>query len=450
MVSPGLSQVKRFAAAAPFAAAGAVFLLQAALLISCATTNPFVSVDGMVEREEFSLGAKTLEERRGDLYRKKDRVLYCLDRGLLCHYAGDYRASSALLEEGEKAMEENFAVSVSQEAGVLLLNDRSREYDGEDYEDIYLNAFNALNYYHRNNMEDALVEIRRMNNKLRDLSVKYGVLMTNMQKLALEKNQKIPPNPEAPVKFNNSALARYLGMLFYRGAGLDSDARIDQRQLLIAMADAPSVYPHPPPSSLAEELSIPPGMARLNVIGFAGRSPAKQEEVTRVPLGRTWAKIALPSMVSRPSRVVSIEVALDSGERFNLEPLENISAVVSATFTQKKNIIYTRSVLRALTKGIAAAVFDAMSETSQENAGLYGLLSVGAQIFAEASERADLRMGRYFPGKAYVGGINLPPGIYSFTVTFYGAGGGVLMARRHENARIGAGVLNLTEDICLK
>jgi hypothetical protein len=430
----------------------AVLLLQAALFISCATTDPYVPVDRLAEQEEFANGAETLEDRSKTIYRGKDKVLYFLDKGLLTHYAGSYVESSQLLQDGERAIEANFAASISQEIGTFILNDRTREYDGEDYEDIYLNAFNALNYYHRNNMDEALVEIRRMNNKLRDLSVKYGVLMTNMQKLALEKDTEIPPNPETPVKFNNSALARYLGMLFYRGAGLMDDARIDQQQLRVAMADAPSIYTNPVPSSIQNELSIPGGMARLNVIGFAGRSPIKSEEVTRIPLGLTWIKIALPVMTARHSQVVSVGVALDTGESFSLELLEDISAVVTATFMQKKNLIYTKSIVRASVKGVAATAFTVMAETSEddEKKGLYSLLAVGSQAFAEASEKADLRVARYFPGKVYVGGINLAPGTYSFTVTYYGENKKVLAVRRHENVEIKTNTLNLREEVCVK
>jgi hypothetical protein len=216
------------------------------------------------------------------------------------------------------------------------------------------------------------------------------------------------------------------------------------------MADAPSIYTNPVPSSIQQELSIPHGMARLNIIGFAGRSPIKNEEVIRIPLGHTWIKIALPVMTARHSQVVSIGVVLDSGESFSLELLEDISAVVTATFAQRKNIIYTKTIIRASIKGIAATTFDVMAETSDENQGLYSLLAIGSQVFAEASEKADLRVARYFPGKAYVGGINLAPGTYSFTVTYYGDNKRVLAERRHENMQINANALNLTEDVCLK
>ena len=425
-------------------------LWAAALLLSCVTVDPHVPVDHLVEAEQFSESAAVLEEKNKSIYRDKDRVLYFLDKGILTHYAKDWEASSALLEEGERAIEANYAVSVSQEMGTFILNDRTREYDGEDYEDIYLNVFNALNYYHRNNVEDALVEIRRMNNKLRDLSVRYGTMMTGMQKIALDNGAEIPPNPDAPVRFTGSALARYLGMIFYRGSGMMDDARIDQRQLRIVMADAPAVYRNPVPASIQEELAVPPGMARLNVIGFAGRSPVKTEEILRIFLGNAWIKIALPVMTARPSQVSSVEVVFDSGERFSLELLEDMGAVASAVFVRKKNLIYTKSVIRASIKGIAASAFNMAAENSSENSGLFTLLGLGSQILAEASEKADLRQARYFPGRAYVGGLNLPPGTYSFTVTFYSSSGSILAQRRHQEMKVAAGSLNLTEDICLK
>ncbi|MDR1507008.1 MAG: hypothetical protein LBI67_07880 [Treponema sp.] len=432
----------------------AAVLAVALPFFSCVTADPYVPVDAAVLREEFSLGAEVLEKNSKKIYRNRDKVLYCLDKGMLSHYAGNWTESSSLLEEGERAIEENFAVSVSQEIGTYIFNDRTREYDGEDYEDLYLNVFNALNYYQLGEIDEALVEIRRMNIKLRNLSVKYGVVTSNLQRAALNSNTDIPPNPEALSEFSNSALARYLGMIFYRGDGAEDDARIDRDQIKIAFADAPSVYSYPVPASVDEELDIPPGMARLNVIGFSGRVPVKTEEVVRVPLLRNWIKIALPVLTPRPSRVGYAEVVLDGGERFNLELLEDMEKTARETFLRKKNIIYMKTIIRATTKGVSAAAFDVAAQAnSDEDDGsslIFSLLSIGAQIFTEASEKADLRSSRYFPAKAWVGGINLPPGVYSFTVNFRAGSGDIVAARRFEDVTLSAARLNLTEAVCLK
>ncbi|MDR1637285.1 MAG: hypothetical protein LBR93_08095 [Treponema sp.] len=427
------------------------FSLVIFLFFSCASA-PFARVDGKVEESDYAGSVTLLEKEKKSLYTGRDNILYYLDKGMLAHYAGLYTDSSDLLESGERAIEAAFTKSITQEISTYLVNDTTRDYDGEDYEDIYINAFNALNYYHRGELEDAMVEIRRMSNKLQNLSVKYGAILTNLQKKALEEEAAVPPDENAPSQFSDSALARYIGMLFYRGSGRWDDARIDRDRLRVAFANAPEVYPYPEPSSLGEDLSIPGGMARLNVIAFGGLSPTKEEETLRIPIPPArYIKIALPKMVSRPSEVERIEVALDGGERFTLELLENIEAVARETYKKKERLIYLKTIIRATVKGATSSVLEAAAADQEGGTGLLlGVLSLGAQVYAEASEKADLRISRYFPGKAYVGGINLEPGVYSFSVTYYGQSERPLAVFRYEDVPVKENSLNLTEAVCLR
>ncbi|MDR3192772.1 MAG: hypothetical protein LBT87_06875 [Treponema sp.] len=427
------------------------FSLVVFLFFSCASA-PFARVDGKVEAGDYTGGVTLLEKEKRALYTGRDTVLYYLDKGLLAHYAGLYKDSSDLLESGERAIEAAFTKSISQEIGSYLVNDTTRDYDGEDYEDIYINTFNALNYYHRGELEDAMVEIRRMSNKLQYLSVKYGAVITDLQRKALEEQVVVPPGENAPSRFSDSALARYIGMLFYRGDGRRDDARIDGDRLRTAFANSPEVYRHSEPSSLGEELNIPGGMARLNVIAFGGLSPIKEEETLRIPIPPArYIKIALPKMVSRPSEIRRIEVALDGGERFTLELLEDIEAVARETYRKKEQVVYLKTVIRATVKGVTSSVLDAAAADQNGGVGLIlSLLSLGAQVYAEASEQADLRISRYFPGKAYVGGINLAPGVYSFSVTYYGPSDKPLAVFRYADVPVRENRLNLTEVVCLR
>jgi hypothetical protein len=421
----------------------------AVILVSCAST-PFEQVDEVLGQDRYGESAGVLEKNRRKLY-GEDTILYYLDKGMLTHYAGLYEESSGLLEAGDRAMEEAYAVSILQTAGTYLLNDTVQDYTGEDYENIYINIFNALNYYHRGDLEEALVEIRRMNNKIRNLAGKYGALMSELQKKALDESLPIPPNDQAPSAFNDSALARYLGMLFYRGSGHGDDARIDGNYLRLAFANSPVLYPHPLPASLEEELDIPPGMARLNFLAFAGLSPVKKANTIRLPTGRSYIKISLPELVYRPSSTARIEVVFDGGRHVALELLESIQTIAGETYKAREAVIYLRSIIRGSLKGISSAVLDSMAEESDGNASaIYGLLSLGAQIFAEASEKADLRISRYFPGRAYVGGINLSPGLYSFDIIYYNPSGKPIDSFRCENIPVLENRLNLTEVVCLK
>jgi hypothetical protein len=422
------------------------------LLFSCASGHPYREAESLAQRGEYQKSLEFIEKDKKKLYRDKDAVLYYLDAGMLNHYTADYRRSIGLLQDGERAIEAAYTKSITMEIGTYILNDTTQEYAGEDYEDIYINTFNALNYYHEDDLEDAMVEIRRMNNKLGFLASKYGILVDNMQKTALDQGTEIPPDPAAgQTTFTNSALARYLGMLFYRGNGNLDDARIDRDQIRLAFANNPSVYPHPLPRSLDDELPVPNGKARFNVIAFSGSAPIKEEEIIRILIPNArYIKIALPVMAPRPSVVNRIEVRFDSGESFDLELLEDIEAIATETFKERAHLAYLKAVLRGTIKGIASSVLSSAGDEAGGDAGtVLGLLSMGTQLFAEASEKADLRISRYFPAKAYVGGITVDPGVYSYSIIYY-SGGRVVDSFRQENAPIRSGSLNLAEAVCLK
>ncbi|MDR2096035.1 MAG: hypothetical protein LBP76_11045 [Treponema sp.] len=430
-----------------------IILLISFTFIACASSNPHVTVDSAVDRGDFNESIAELESNKDKVYSNKDAILYYLDKGMLSHYAARYDESSQLLQDGERAIEEAFTKSITQGIGTYLVNDKVRDYDGEDYENIYLNAFNALNYYHRNDMENAKVEIRRMSEKLRDLAVKYDQVRSNIQEAALAEGGEIPPDPNSSTKFSDSALARYLGMLFFRNESNIDDARIYRDDLKVAFANAPEVYNYALPVSIDEELTIPSGKARLNVIGFGGLGPVKQEEVIRIPITEgNWIKIALPVLTTRPSNISRVEVVLNNGQSFDLELLEDMEAVARETFKEKKGIIYLKSVLRATVKGTTSAALGAAgNNTEDDNTGLaLGLLSLATQVYAEASEQADLRLARYFPSGAYIGGINLDPGVYSLTIKYYDKSGKVLDSFDRNNVEVKENTLNLTEAICLK
>ena len=425
-----------------------------AFFTSCASVAHYEKIDSAVDRGDYSGALALVKAQEGKGYRDSDMVLYYLDSGMLSHYTEAYVDSSKLLGKGERAIAAAFTKSVTQEVTTYLLNDTMQEYAGEDYEDIYLNVFNALNYYHRGMLDDAMVEIRRIDNKLKMLSTKYGVAITKAQKAVLDKDSGIPYDAKAmTVDFTNSALARYLSMLFYRAEGRPDDARIDRDQIKLAFANQKKMYPFPMPKDLDDELSIPKGKARLNVIGFAGKSPIKTENVVRIPLSMSnWIKVAVPQMTSRPSMASMAEVVMDTGETFQLGLIEDMGAVATETFKQKAGLIYLKTVLRATAKTSSSMILDdqAQKADSAESALILGLLSLGSQVLAETSEQADLRMSRYYPAKALVGGITLEPGGYSFTVNYYNASKKLVHSVRFKDVNVRPGELNLLEAVCIK
>lgn len=385
-----------------------------------------MDIDAGVQNGSYDYVLASMNDEKGELrkkvYTNRNMIMFYLDRGIVNHYAGFYEDSSKDFETAEQLIQEAFTKSMSAEVGSFLLNDNVKEYAGEDYEDLYVNIFAALNYYHTGDIEGSVVEIRKLNEKLVVLSDKYE----RATQKAAESNKQVKTSdlPMEASKFSNSALARYLGMLFFRATGKMDDARIDMEEIKRAYDLAPGVYNHSIPASVNNELTIPADKARLNVIVFTGLSPVKEEEVTSIPLPLPFpnntAKLALPMMVERPSMVQSVEVVLSNGEKFNLELIENMGAVARETFKSKRGLIIVKTTARTIIK---ATVTAAAANAASQRSGLMGLL-VGAvgKVAADASEQADIRLSRYFPSRALVGGINLDPGTYTVTVNYSGAG----------------------------
>ena len=426
------------------------------LFFSCAgSPDAYAKIDAGVSSGSYENALASLDDENGEarktVYTSKNEVLLYLDRGMIEHYAGQYNDSSRDLEIAEQLIEDAFTKSISQEIGSYLSNDNVKDYAGEDYEDLYVNVFNSLNYYHNGDLEGALVEIRRLNEKLVLLADKYE----QAREKVLDSNQQVDPRqvPVEASKFSNSALARYLGILFYRGSGKPDDARIDYEELLRAYSLAPGIYTNPVPSSVEEELSIPPGMGRLNIIAFAGLSPVKVEENIVIPLPlpppNNVARLALPKMISRPQTIQRAEAVLDSGEKINLELIEDMGAVARETFKSKYGLTVLKTTARTITKAVtSASLARAAAKNSKDGDGLGSLVGFLGRIYTEASEQADTRLSRYFPCYAMVGGINLEPGIYNVTVNFYGSGG--LVSSEQKEMTIRERTLNLEEFVCLK
>ncbi len=434
----------------------AVGALGAVLLLSgCASTRNtlFVEIDDASRAGDFPRAVELTEENQDRLYGNRDGVLFYLDTGMLHHYAGNFQVSTQRLSEAERLIEEYFTRSVRQAAASLLLNDNQLDYAGEDFEDIYLNVFNALSFISMGNPEGAFVEIRRISNKLNLLEDKYqGLAAGYNQSDEKDGGPAIQPGTS---RFYNSALARYLSLVMYRAAGNYDGVRIDWQQMQEAFNRQSNLYTFPMP--LTAEVMTPPADARLSVLAFTGRSPIKlastlwittqdnrvtiavaqeDERAGRVLQGyESFAfpgveagyrfKFELPRMVLRGSEVTGVRVFADGRLLGELGMLEDMQQIALDTFQIREPIIFLKTVTRTIIKGVAAQrAGRAMQEAGAQSGSTFGLVagivgSIAADVAVDASEQADLRISRFFPAFAHVGEWDLPAGQYDIRVEYH-------------------------------
>jgi hypothetical protein len=136
----------------------------------------------------------------------RDQLLYLLDLGLVLHTDGRYEESNRYFLKADEVADIKDYTSLSKEAGTLLTSDNIQDYKGEDFENVLISTYLAMNYALLGDFENALVEARRVNRKL--------YRMVN----------------EGKRKYKQSAFARYFSAILYEALGHDEDAYIDYKQ----------------------------------------------------------------------------------------------------------------------------------------------------------------------------------------------------------------------------
>jgi hypothetical protein len=459
----------------PFPLIALALLLSGCAMLRTDKTH-YAGTETMLAQADYPAAIARIESARNKAYTAKDRAVFYLDMGMLYHWNGEHEKSNEYLEKAERAIEDNFAKSLTRSASSLILNDNVLEYAGEDYEDIYLNAFKALNYLALGQNDAAFVEVRRINNKLSQLGDKYDKLA---QKLSEAEEAEEPFQPGKSY-FQESALGRYLSLLLYRNDYRWDDVRIDLDKIDRGWKLQPDIYTFLEPDFSLEKERIAAPKARLNVIAFSGLAPDKKaatfyihtEENLIVLAGTSenylgkqnlsgltvlnWPEIEegyhfkfqLPSMQKHPSRIGRIEVVVANGPSENLQQLESLENAAVETFSIKKPIIYLKTLIRAVLKGLASEQTK-QNMTKNMGEGTAFFTRLFADLAVDQTENADLRVSRFFPAEASIREIHLEEGVYDIRINYYGATGALLHTDERTGVRLEAGRLNVLESAYL-
>lgn len=428
------------------------------LTASCAgmrtSQSQYADAEAYVRQRNYRAAAMVIEESKGSSYEEKDRVLYYLDLGMLYHYAGNYEESNTALTEAEYAIEELYTQSISKAIGSGILNDNALDYDGEVYEDLYINIFKSLNYIALGNTESALVEVRRVNNKLNLLQDKYNLMYDQYANSGESTQAEVA---SATNDFHNDALARYLGCVLYRNMGDWDDARIDRNLMVESFDRQPQLYPFPavtPPDAKPVEGDEVP----VNFFVFTGQSPNKVASTYYIDSGRNrinftsvdqnssdylykltgltsmytpgvspglHIKFQFPRMENRSISISGIRVYADGILISNLGLTEDMEHIAQTTFAKELPLTVGKTVTRALVKAILKEAGDSAINEQLDKSGLgllKSLVNFATDAAVDATENADLRISNFFPAQAYTGEIYLLPGNYNFTVEYYSGG----------------------------
>jgi uncharacterized protein len=358
--------------------------------------------------------ADELLSQEPDLSEGNERLLYFLDKGMIAHLNGDYDQSNQLFEQAVQQFEALDYISVTGTASEWLISELGQPYRGEDFERVMVHYYMALNYLMLNDLEDALVECRRLNTLLRESNDRYE-----------QKNV-----------YKTDAFVLYLSGLIYEAMGATNDAFIDYRKAYdIYTSDYDAFYGTPVPSQLHENLlrtasalgfddeveryaqgSLNPTFAsqeayresaRLVVIWDNGLIPYKVQRIYRdyIDLGDRrdddgcYLKFAFPMFVPRPSLYTQASVSI-AGHTQQLELAEDLSQIAMKNLEDRR----LRTIAQAITRNVLKC--SAEYELHQQSEVLGWLFA----LLTEVTEQADTRSWLLLPADIHIAQFLIPPG----------------------------------------
>ena len=361
----------------------------------------------------------------------KTALLYNLERGELLRMDRRYEDSTnafLLADIKVKEWEETAKTNPSKlmgTVGAALISERLKNYEGQDYEKVWLTTRLAMNRVALGDFENARVDIKRTHEREAIIAE-----FRSKETLAAEEEAKSKGataggkelngypvetlnDPEVLALKNGyqNALSHYLAGFMYEVLGESGLAAPGYRK---------AIELKPETGVLEEGLrgldnrtsftwKRRQRMTDVLFVVEAGDAPARKPKAFTIPVptGRGMVTASISYPVIEPSKDPLLTTLSAAGTDLKLEKVVDVNVMARRALKDEMPGMVLRGVTRAIAKGV-------MQNELQKRGGLVGGL-IGA-VASAATEVADDRMWRMLPGRVYIARGYLPPGEHVVTV----------------------------------
>lgn len=356
-----------------------------------------------------------------------DRLLYLMELGNLARYAGIQPVARAALLRAESLSDGQRGTRYEQEAAALLTSDLAREFRGADYEKVFINYALAASFAAGGDFENALVEARRVNQKLRVYNSDYG---------------------ENPNRYTDDAFIRYFMGTLYEAEGELSDALISYRRALeIYDGDYARNYGVPVPEQLQTDLlrlaartgfesllseyeQRWPGTARegsgpeegfgeIVIVLETGSIARRREESYPVTTEDRVFNISLPSIPDFPRRSVTASAGA-AGAGTALFLVQDMNALARQNLRDHAARDVMRAIARTAVKAGVSQLGEEIAEDASGDSTVGDVVGLLFSIAGAVTDRADLRAWLTLPAQIHMGRLQVPEGAWPLNITVNG------------------------------
>ena len=376
-----------------------------------------------------------------------DETLKYLNEGMLLRLQGKYAESNENFEKGKSLMQKYQAISLTEQAASIALNDTHKAYEGLPSEQLVVYAMEALNYLQSGRTEDAAVEARQFN-------VKQGLLA--------QQNHN--------AEYLSGAFVRYLNGMIFEANREDDDARIEYQKAIEGYQALGMSIPQTLQDSLTRVEKHSATQSEVILVFQNGLGPTLREDKKSIPNPSpmpntpSFFSIALPEFVPRPAPVSRIELTYGA-KKANSELVEDITSISKKSFDDKLTVIQSRAVARMVAKSIAStAAKQALQQSGVEDKladqlglGSYKSLfhsgtNLAIDVAVDATEKADTRTWALLPSNILMARLPVNPTVVPFqvTATYYDAYGAKVGEKSFDIASIKTGQKVFESDYYIK
>ncbi len=407
-----------------------LIILLSVLCMQCRSMEYMDAREQVTESFEQSNYTNTVdllhEFGENGIYREQDEVLHNLEKSIATRYSGDIEQSNRHFDRSEQLIDSLYGKSVTRNLRAFLINDYQLEYSGEDYENVYLNVFKALNYMHLDDLESALIEARRIEFKMRNYIDRHRRVA---EEAASEDTTSISDEltwEPGPVEIEHSPLGHYLTTVLFAKTDRSDQARIEHESMLQAFQNHGRDYIIRD-SATREKLDKikEPEQYNTLLVAFSGRSPVKEERRVELPIPDSdlFFTAAFPVLEEFDSAIDHVVVDINNQQQVTLHLVEDMQYVAKKVYQVRQPLIYSRAVIRSFLRAIGASGAVDLVESGAEsllsdgdNDNDLAVAAIGAVAGAASRwgqrgiESADLRSWTTLPGAAHVNVAQLSEG----------------------------------------
>lgn len=364
-------------------------------------------IDSLFRSGRYDEAAARLKQGMEKHGEGTDELLFLLDLGLVLHTSGHYKESNQYLLKADKVAEIKDYTSLAEEAGTLLTSDNIKQYKGEEFENVLISVYLALNYSLLGDKENALVEARRVNKKL------YRMVH------------------EGKRDYPQSAFARYVSGILYESDGEYEDAYLDYKETLKLWPNYTRIgrdlwrvssVLHRTDEMNDWEKKFSLSQEEKDAAKALIQKKSKFGEVIVYfengisPIKRPNPDFSsLPKFYPRHNPVQYAKVFVNGKYELDTLPLEDIEATAILNLDQKYGAMVAKKLAGIVVKEVVGNQVAKQTDSP--------LLGLATKLAFYISDQADVRSWSLLPKELHVARVALQPGTYQVKVQPVGDSG---------------------------